>query len=131
MRTDKSARRALAVTVGVASIFDLTGAITYRLVHPILPEPPLRDADPFQSAMSTILSSHRDAVTPTPDTSGRDANGPDTIGPDTIGSATIGPDTYGSALTACTTRPAGGPPWDLMLETPPRRGRRTGPRAAR
>jgi hypothetical protein len=56
--------------MGIAAIFDLTGAITYRVLHPILPDPPKRDADPFQSAMGTILSAHRDAVTRTRDQSG-------------------------------------------------------------
>ncbi len=70
MRTDRSARRVLAVAMGIAAIFDLTGAITYRVMHPILPDPPLRDADPFQSAMATILSAHRDAVTHARDKSG-------------------------------------------------------------
>jgi hypothetical protein len=56
--------------MGIASIFDLTGAVTYRLLHPILPEPPRRDTDPFQSAMGTILSAHRDAVTRARDKSG-------------------------------------------------------------
>lgn len=70
MRTDRSARRVLAFTMGVASIFDLTGAVTYRLLHPLLPEPPKRDKDPFQSAMCTIVSAHRDAVTRTRDKSG-------------------------------------------------------------
>jgi hypothetical protein len=70
MRTDKSARRVLAVAMGIAAIFDLTGAITYRVMRPILPDPPPRDADPFQSAMATILSAHRDAVTHARDKSG-------------------------------------------------------------
>jgi hypothetical protein len=70
MRTDRSARRVLAFTMGIAAIFDLTGAVTYRVLHPTLPDPPKRDADPFQSAMGTILSAHRDAVTRKRDQSG-------------------------------------------------------------
>ena len=70
MRTDRSARRGLAIAVGIAAIFDLTGAITYRVMHPILPDPPPRKTDPFQSAMATILSAHRDAVTHARDKSG-------------------------------------------------------------
>jgi|CZKT01.1.fsa_nt_gi hypothetical protein len=56
--------------MGIVAIFDLTGAITYRVMRPILPEPPPRKADPFQSAMATILSAHRDAVTHARSTSG-------------------------------------------------------------
>ncbi|HEY7144307.1 MAG TPA: hypothetical protein VH637_08675 [Streptosporangiaceae bacterium] len=52
----------LAFRLGIAAIFDLTGAVTYRLLHPILPEPPKRDVDPFQAAMRTITSARRDAV---------------------------------------------------------------------
>ncbi len=48
--------------MGIAAIFDVTGATTYWATRPILPEPPQRNADPFQSAMATILSAHRDAV---------------------------------------------------------------------
>jgi hypothetical protein len=56
--------------MGIAAIFDVTGATTYWAMRPILPEPPQRKTDPFQSAMTTILSTHRDAVTHARDKSG-------------------------------------------------------------
>jgi len=64
MPTDASARRVLSFTMGIAAIFDLTGAVIYRAIRPRIPEcsPPMADADPFRSAMRTIMSAHRDAV---------------------------------------------------------------------
>jgi hypothetical protein len=70
MPSDASARRVLSFTMGIASIFDLTGATIYRLVRPCLPasQETGTDADPFSSALSTIVAAHRDAVLRAPDT---------------------------------------------------------------
>jgi hypothetical protein len=64
MPTIASARRVLSFTMGIAAIFDLTGATVYRMMRPSLPECPQQTADdnPLRSAMSTIMAAHRDAV---------------------------------------------------------------------
>jgi hypothetical protein len=58
--------------MGVASIFDLTGVTVYRIIRPSLPASPPEgtDADPFKSAMSTIMAAHQDAVLRAHDESG-------------------------------------------------------------
>ncbi len=72
MPTDRSTRRVLSLTMGIASIFDLTGATIYRIIRPSLPATPPEgtDADPFRSAMSTIMAAHHDAVLRAHDESG-------------------------------------------------------------
>lgn len=72
MPTDRSARRVLSFTMGIASIFDLTGATIYRIIRPSLPASPPEgtDADPFKSAMSTIMAAHHDVVMRARDESG-------------------------------------------------------------
>jgi len=72
MPTDRSARRVLATALGIAAIFDLTGWTVYRTMRPVLPPSPPRqdDQDPFLSAMSTIMTAHREAVGRVPDESG-------------------------------------------------------------
>jgi hypothetical protein len=72
MPTNRSTRRVLSFTMGIASIFDLTGATIYRIIRPSLPASPPEgsDADPFTSAMSTIMAAHREAVMRAHDESG-------------------------------------------------------------
>ena len=72
MPTDGSARRILAIAMGIAAIFDLTGSTVYRTMRPVLPPSPPRqdDQDPFVAAMSTIMTAHREAVGRVPDESG-------------------------------------------------------------
>jgi hypothetical protein len=72
MRTDSPARRIRSLTLGITSIFDLTGATIYRIIRPSLPASPPAgpDADPFKSAMSTIMAAHQDAVVRAHDESG-------------------------------------------------------------
>lgn len=50
--------------MGIAAILDPTGTAVYRGMRPVVPPGPPRDgnADPFESAMSTILAAHKDAV---------------------------------------------------------------------
>jgi hypothetical protein len=49
--------------MGIAAIFDLTGATLYRTMRPVLPPSPPRDnQDPFTAAMSTIMAAKPDAV---------------------------------------------------------------------
>jgi hypothetical protein len=73
MPTVRSPRRArfpgvrgvLAFSMGIAAIFDLTGATVYRTMRGVLPPPPPSEddgSDPFRAAMGTIISSHRDAL---------------------------------------------------------------------
>jgi hypothetical protein len=54
----------LAFALGIAAIFDLTGATVYRIMRGVLPPAPPGDAeaDPFRDAMSTIVSAHQDAM---------------------------------------------------------------------
>jgi hypothetical protein len=72
MPTDRSARRVLSIAMGIAAIFDLTGMTVYRTMRPVLPPTPPRqdDQDPFLSAMSTIMTAHREAVGRAHDESG-------------------------------------------------------------
>src|SRR5579875_2456743 len=62
MPTNRSARRMLALRLGIAATFDLTGAVIYRALRSNLPPSPPQEADPFRSAMATILAAHREAV---------------------------------------------------------------------
>ena len=58
-------RGALAFTMGIAAIFDVTGAMVYRTMRGVLPPAPVRDddsSDPFRAAMEAIVSSHHDAM---------------------------------------------------------------------
>jgi hypothetical protein len=72
MPTNRSARRVLAIAMGIAAIFDLTGSTVYRTMRPVLPPSPPHqdDQDPFLSAMSTIMTAHREAVGRVPGESG-------------------------------------------------------------
>jgi hypothetical protein len=58
--------------MGIAAIFDLTGMTVYRTMRPVLPPSPPQadDQDPFVSAMSTIMSAHREAAGRARDESG-------------------------------------------------------------
>ncbi|HXW46825.1 MAG TPA: hypothetical protein VEL03_18690 [Streptosporangiaceae bacterium] len=57
--------------MGIAAIFDLTGATLYRTMRPVLPPSPPRDEeDPFTAAMSTIMTAKPDAVSRARDESG-------------------------------------------------------------
>jgi hypothetical protein len=73
MPTDRSARRVLSITMGIAAIFDLTGMTVYQTMRPVLPpSPPRQDDrdDPFLSAMSTITAAHSEAAGRARDESG-------------------------------------------------------------
>jgi hypothetical protein len=49
--------------MGIAAIFDLTGATLYRTMRPVLPPSPPRDnQDPFTAALSTIMAAKPDAA---------------------------------------------------------------------
>ncbi len=56
-------RRIVSFALGIAAIFDVTGAVVYRTMRPRipLPPPPAADSDPFRSAMTMIMTAHRDA----------------------------------------------------------------------
>ena len=62
-------RGILAATMGIAAIFDLTGATVYRNMRGMLPAPPPADddGDPFRAAMAAIISAHHDAMVDTHD----------------------------------------------------------------
>jgi hypothetical protein len=66
-------RGVLAFAMGIAAIFDVTGATVYRTMRGVLPPAPARDddgTDPFRAAMHAIVSSHRDAMVAAGDESG-------------------------------------------------------------
>jgi hypothetical protein len=49
--------------MGIAAIFDLTGATLYRTMRPVLPPSPRRDGhDPFTAALSTIMAAKPNAA---------------------------------------------------------------------
>ena len=69
MLPDRPMRRVSSVILGIAAIFDLTGAAVFRLLRHGLPEPselarsqPGRDAEPFRSAAGQIQSAYREAI---------------------------------------------------------------------
>ncbi len=68
----KSARRVISTAMGIAAIFDPTGTAVYRGMRPVVPPgpPPESTQDPFESAMSTILTAHHEAVGRAQDESG-------------------------------------------------------------
>lgn len=72
MPTDRSARRVLSIAMGITALFDLTGMTVYRRMRPVLPpsSPRQDDQDPFLSAMSMIVSAHREAAGHARDESG-------------------------------------------------------------
>lgn len=57
-------RGILAATMGIAAIFDLTGATVYRNMRGVLPPPPPADddGDPFRAAMAAIIGEYHDAT---------------------------------------------------------------------
>jgi hypothetical protein len=66
-------RGVLAFAMGIAAIFDLTGATVYRTMRGVLPPAPLTGddgSDPFRAAMGTIISAHHDALVDAGDESG-------------------------------------------------------------
>jgi hypothetical protein len=93
MATDGSARRVLSVTTSIAAMLDVTGTTVFRVVRPILPEPPPPDSrpDPFRAAMDTIMAAHREVVGHAPDDSASDpsasAHAPDDSASDPSASA--------------------------------------------
>jgi hypothetical protein len=67
-----SPRRVLAFTMGIAAIFDLTGATVFRTMRDVLPPAPPREDDgndPFRAALGTIMSAYHDAMADTHDES--------------------------------------------------------------
>ena len=73
MPTVMSPRRVLAFTMGIAAVFDLTGATVYRTMRDVLPpapDPEDDENDPFRAAMGTIMSAHHDAMVDAHDESG-------------------------------------------------------------
>jgi len=64
MQTDRSARRVVALALGTAAIFDVTGSIIYRVLRSGLPvaPPPGAAPGPFQQATGEIRGAHREAL---------------------------------------------------------------------
>lgn len=64
MQTDRSAQRITAFSLGTAAIFDLTGAVIYRVMRTGLPVPqPDSAAGVFQESTAVIRAAHREALT--------------------------------------------------------------------
>jgi hypothetical protein len=64
MQTDRSAQRIAAFSLGTAAIFDMTGAVIYRVLRGALPAPPPESgAGVFQESAAMIREAHREAVT--------------------------------------------------------------------
>ncbi len=63
MPVNPQSRRILSFALGIATIFDLTGAVVYQTMRPRIPPPPPEpaDSDPFRSAMAMIMTAHREA----------------------------------------------------------------------
>lgn len=63
MQTDRS-RRFAALALGTTAIFDVTGAVIYRVVRAGLPAPPPPDcaAGPFQQASRELRDAYREAI---------------------------------------------------------------------
>jgi len=63
MQTDRSARRIAAFSLGTAAIFDLTGAVIYRVMRSGLPEaPPSPGAGAaFRDSAAILRDAHREA----------------------------------------------------------------------
>lgn len=64
MQTDRSAHRVVALALGTAAIFDVTGAVIYRVLRAGLPVPPPPGSalDPFQQSTSEIQDAHHEAI---------------------------------------------------------------------
>jgi hypothetical protein len=64
MQTDRSAHRIAAFSLGTAAIFDLTGALIYRVMRSGLPEPPPEApaGAAFRESTVMISEAHREAV---------------------------------------------------------------------
>ena len=72
MPTDRSVRRLLAFALGSAAIFDVTGAVIYRVLRTGLPPSPQEPrAGPFQLSTMTIQDAHREAVIRARDADGK------------------------------------------------------------
>lgn len=63
MQTERS-RRFAALALGAAAIFDVTGAVIYRVMRAGLPPPPPleREPGPFQQAAAELSGAHREAI---------------------------------------------------------------------
>jgi hypothetical protein len=64
MQTDFS-RRFAALALGTTAIFDVTGAVIYRVLRAGLPPPPPPDegGGPFQQATRELRDAHHEAIT--------------------------------------------------------------------
>lgn len=63
MQADRSGRLT-ALALGTTAIFDLTGAVIYRVLRSSLPAPPPPEADggPFEQASRELRDAQREAV---------------------------------------------------------------------
>ena len=64
MQTDRS-RRFTSLALGTTAIFDVTGAVIYRVLRAGLPPPPPPDTagGPFQQATRELRDAHHEAIT--------------------------------------------------------------------
>ena len=63
MHTDRSAHRIAAFSLGTAAVFDLTGAVIYRVMRSGLPEPPpgTGAGAAFAESAAILRDAHREA----------------------------------------------------------------------
>ena len=64
MPTDRSAQRVASFALGTAAIFDLTGAVIYRMLRSSLPAPPPPGpvTGPVLQSARVIGEAHREAL---------------------------------------------------------------------
>jgi hypothetical protein len=63
MQTDRSAHRIAAFSLGTAALFDLTGAVIYRVMRSGMPEPPPGPGPgtAFRESAAILRDAHREA----------------------------------------------------------------------
>jgi hypothetical protein len=108
-------RAVLAFVMGIAAIFDLTGATVYRTMREVLPPAPAPEdgSDPFRAAMRTIMTSYHDAMEAADDRAaapaGREHAGPEHAGREHAGQGHGAPEHGGPGAVPAGPVAAGGP----------------------
>jgi hypothetical protein len=64
MQTDRP-RKLVSLALGSTALFDITGAVIYRIVRSGLPPPGAPPASPFKQATAALLEARHEAITQT------------------------------------------------------------------